>query len=304
MYARYQRQWAFLECPKREEVKDNHSSEDIQPVVTGARPNWFTPKTLFFNDITVAMFAAIDEYRAQVYPNYDGEANEGIESIEMNHRLWMRHFVQQFKWNHLLRSEKIEVSKPSTFMKKLRALPPLWTVPVFGPGVGKAQRAVYDLVGQVAPDVVSMHDGVRGIGTGLGFCYDGVIFKMAGIHRPPDPFHTILVQDQAWRSLFQNAAFCIYAISPKLSLAATKDDLHAFLQLNFSHQPDQTTTPRPLLILSFFPELSAFDVAHSLDLFNLPKERIWAVKRVENRVADLLFAFRWAKETVRSIPKP
>lgn len=295
MYTRYEAVWDFLACPIVEDFQEHPSREDVQPTITERGPVWFTPKSFLFNDLTVALFEAIDIYRSQVYPNYDNPSDYLPNSMfNVNQRHWIRLFKQQFEWNRLLAStQKKPLSNPSSIMKKLRAVP-IVTVPVFGTGVDMAQQAIYDLVNFSAQGV-SMHDGVLGIGAGLGFHYEGTIFKLAGIHNPPTPFHDTILNHSIWNSFFLDSGFYLYAVSPSISLQETRDDLLSFLSLNFGAQPDQRPVKRPIFLLSFFPDLSASEVAQTIGLSDMAENRVWAIKKADDTIKDLQFAFQWAK---------
>lgn len=299
MHTRYEAVWDFLECPIVETCQAHYSREDVQPTIIERSHVWFTPKSFLFNDLTVALSEAIDAYRSQVYPNYDDSSDHLPNSVfNANERHWIRLFKQQFEWNRLLAStQKKPLNNPSSLMKKLRAVP-IVTVPVFGTGVCMAQQAIYDLVNFSAQGV-SMHDGVLGIGAGLGFHYEGTIFKLAGIHNPPNPFHDTILNNPIWHSFFLDSGFYFYAVSPSISLQETRDDLQSFLSLNFATQPEQRPVARPIFVLSFITDSSASEVAHAIGLSEMAQDRVWAIKKANDTIQDLQFAFQWAKSVIQ-----
>jgi hypothetical protein len=271
---------------------------------TRRRPAWFTPKSILFNDLTVALLSKIEDYRLLALPTSSlGRiipVSRGSVEVGDKRHWWMRKYLSQHFWNLPRPSDQeVELPNPSKLLTKLRQ-PPIATIPVFGPGIGAAQKAIYDFVACVA-NAVSMHAGVRGIGTGIGVNLEGTIFKLAAIHRPPQPFHQIASTDESWKSLFRSASIYMYAVSSKLSLEETKVDLQAFLCLTF----DETTVkkpPTPLFVVSFLEDQSASAVAEGLGLYDLPSDQIWAIKCVDNshKASDMMFILKWIKSVIES----
>lgn len=349
IYAKGLSEWSFLEGPLIRQpdarpISPNASSSSISEKRKNA---WFwSSKASLITDLTSHIFSKIEAFsssslRAQQNENeeeatdeHESQQSMAITSTGEPKSWWMSRYLKQSRWN-TPRMVQFEVSLPNPSSLLSRIIqPPIITIPVFGPGVGSAQKAMYDLAGRVTHNV-TMHAGVRGIGAGIGFNIGGVVYKLSAIHEPPQPFHTIITQDATWRALFASAGFLMYAVSHKVSLADSKIDFQSFLALDFDappapamqqpqQNPDQNqhaapapqaqaipapapSSPRPhsprrktpLLVLSFIRDKSISQVAEELGLTELPDDHLWAIKAIdpEHKARDMLFCLKWLQSS-------
>jgi hypothetical protein len=277
------------------------SEEEDRPAPS--RPAWFTPKNLIFNDFTAVLFRKLADYRESRFPRVSSKGSllndDGSINFEASRKWWIEKYAKQYRSNKIGPDIVTLPPHSPSILSRIRQ-PVIYTLPVFGPGVGAAQKAIYELVAQ-APHSVSMYTGVRGIGTGIGINLYGSVVKLSPIHNPPQPFLRIAVEDENWKNLFATASVFVYAISRKVPLDESKEELRSFLSLNFDETGAPLKTPKPLLILSFIQDSPASVIAEALDLHNLPSNQIWGLKccHQDHKIRDLHFALQWAKEQFR-----
>lgn len=322
MYARGLSEWSFVHGPR---IQSPSASGSSSPVPVKTKPAaWFTSNSLLFRTVTQPIFAKIEAFRnprRRATPTNDGNEastsqDERLVPYDGQTRWWIRRHLRDHFWN-IDEAVNLDVTLPPKTTDLLSKLlsPSIYTIPVFGPGVGGAQKLIYDLVSRV-PMNVTMLAGVRGVGTGIGFHSGSSVFKLSAIHEPPQPFHTIITQDATWRAFFRDSALHIYAVSDKVALLDSRADLASFLDLNFEEAPaaapaaqeavlasSSSSTHKkkiPLLILSFVSAKSASEVAEELGLLDLPEDQLWAIKAVDtqHRARDLLFCLKWLQSVL------
>lgn len=318
MYARGMAEWSFLHGPRIRSPAEGATSGSSSPIPSRARSAWFTTNSLLFRTVTQPIFAKIEAFRnppKPVSPSIDTHNNEEhkedrLVPLDGQQSWWIRRHLREHFWN-TEDAINVEVSLPpkSTDLLSKLISPTVYTIPVFGPGVGGAQKTVFDLVSHV-PNNVTMLAGVRGVGTGIGFHAGSSVFKLSAIHDPPQPFHTILTQDPTWRTLFRESSLHIYAVSDKVTLTESKADLASFLALDFSALPDAAAPQEavlssssssnrkpktPLLVMSFVTGKPTSEVASELGLLELPDDHVWAIKTVDtaHRARDMLYCLKW-----------
>lgn len=318
MYARGMAEWSFIHGPRIRSPSEGATSGSSSPVPSKSRSAWFTSNSILFRTVTQPIFAKIEAFRNPPKPstpsndttNPEEQKEDRLVPLDGQRSWWIRRHLKEHFWN-TDEAVNVEVSLPpkSTDLLSKLISPTIYTMPVFGPGVGSAQKVIYDLVNRV-PTNVTMLAGVRGVGTGIGFHAGSSVFKLSAIHDPPQPFHTILTQDATWRALFRDSALHIYAVSDKTPLTDSKADLASFLALDFSAPVDaavpqeaattsSTSSNRnpktPLLVMSFVTGKSTSEVAAELGLLELPDDHIWAIKTVDtaHRARDMLYCLKW-----------
>lgn len=319
MHARGLAEWTFFTGPLIRSPSESPTSGSSSPVPSRGRRGWFNSNSVLFRTVTQPIFNKIEAFRQpkkKIASTSDGEDDEALTDEHLvpadgQRSWWIRRHLKDHVWNT---DEAIDVEvelPPKTTDLLSKILPrPVLTIPVFGPGVGGAQKAIYDLVSRV-PTNVTMLAGVRGIGTGIGFHTGSSVYKLSAIHDPPQPFHNILVQDPTWRALFRDSALHIYAVSDKQPLSESKADLASFLNLDFEGDPAAAPAPQdapiasssnsvgkrktPLLVWSFVHGKSAAEVASELGLTDLPDDQLWAIKSIDSahKARDILFCFKW-----------
>jgi len=298
MFDRELRHWSLIVGPMIKAPQCGSDSGISMGVVTRSRPAWFNPKSLLFNDWTAALLSTIETYRSHS-PSFAasstcGDSESTCKAIEFKEerKWWIRKFFQQSRWSRSLTPSELSMESSAIF-SKLRKVPML-TIPVFGPGVGAAQKVIYALVG-IVMHAVSMHAGTLGIGNGIGINMDGSVYKLAAIHEPPQPFHHILKTDPNWNALFTSSSVYLYAVSNAMSIEETKKDLQSFMDLKLGEKGDAKRVP--ICVLSFITESTAIETAKLLGLLEWPDEQPWAIKCMgeEDKARDLIYVLKWAK---------
>lgn len=339
---------------------------------TPRRPSWFTPTSFVFNQFTATLFTLLETYRRSTYflpPNAIKEFScspyasllleDGSINFESARKLWwIQRVLYQSRWN-VEAEQKEEVPSRLASLPLLSRIrtPVVHTLPVFGPGVRYAHKALFDYLAHTKR-TVEMMAGVRGIGAGIGlhFANEGMVLKLSAIHDPPQPFSQTIIHDTNWNSLFASSSAFIYVVGSNTSLDEAKADLQEFLLSDFGQLPGTgrsnpianepaalgaenaappqnvlSTSPnldtpvwyeqkskKPLVILSFAENMTAFEVAIALGLESeeigeahasllqplssyhaAASVRSWAIKQFSptstgaSRAAELEDALRW-----------